>query len=334
MFKLVLNETGLIINMIGYQLSEVFLNKDVTLDKLNIYNEEYYLQEHTDLYEFPEREYFCKIAKFDFYLLYLLNANRLEECLCDLLISIDFLDNNSKQYFLKHMMNYDFRTAFFLSSNNRESIYNIFNCLEYMQNDIIFDLQDFDVYLEHFRRDSNKNENTENILEGIIEYRDKHYSKEEIDAYYDRKDKVAKGIELPTEQEFLRDWIFIRRGDEIEIIGYKGTAPKVKIPSELEDAAKIVKIDGKLVDTEYDKYLIIRACPVYSQSMMYNDNDIEILYLDDSFLDKFESSYYNFNGNIIQIHGVNAKPFDFSLDVFEEADGSPHLMNIRKKTDD
>lgn len=327
MFKLVLNETGLIITLVGNQLLEHYLGGYVNLGEINVYKEMYYLNETDNIHEFPEEDYFCKIEESNFYLLHLLNENILSDCLNDLLNTIDFLDTNSQQYFLKYMMNYDFRTAFCLSVNDNNSIRLLFRVLESLQNEIIFNLQDFDVYLEHFRKDSNN----KNIVNFIISYRDYYYSKEEIDAYYDRKDKVLKGIELPTEREILRDWVFTRYGDEINLIGYKGTAPKVKIPNMLENGAKIVKIDGKDVNTELDKYLIINASVIYSQSIMHFDNDIEVFYLDSSFFAQFEYISGNADCHIIQIHGADAKPFDFSLDVFEEPNGYPYPIDKRKK---
>lgn len=312
-FKLVLNETGLMITRDVYEFAEIEYSEDLEILGLNDRDK------HNCYFECEES---------DFYSIHLINTHILSESL----ISMNKFDTNSQQYFLKHMMNYDFRTAFILSIDDSSCINLLFDFLKNGKDKIIFTLQDFDIYLEHFSnvnqeaKETKDAEKTENIIKEIIQYRDKHYSKEQIDAYYARKDKVSKGIELPTEQELLKEWVFTREGNEIEIIGYKGTAPKVKIPNELEDGGKIVKIDGNIVNAEHEKYLIIHASLVYSESMMHLDNNIEILYLDDKFFDMFEDDYYS--NNIIQIHGVNAKSFDFSMEVFEEQNG-PCLVDVR-----
>lgn len=81
------------------------------------------------------------------------------------------------------------------------------------------------------------------IIAIFLEFKEKNFSKGEIDSLKERKDLVEIGFEYPTFTEFRRDWKFLKRDDQIIVSGYKGILTKQTIPKYLDDGTPITVLD-------------------------------------------------------------------------------------------
>lgn len=136
--------------------------------------------------------------------------------------------------------------------------------LLYSDNDIIvlligekikITLMSLNEYLEFYIEKANTI-----IIAVLLEYKEKNFTKKQVEDIKDRKELVDIGFEFPTFGEFKHDWRFTKRDNKIVIYGYKGLAKKQTIPVTLNDNTPIVKI-AKNDNTDFTKLevLVIEA---------------------------------------------------------------------------
>lgn len=90
----------------------------------------------------------------------------------------------------------------------------------------------------------------------LLEYKEKNFSKEEVNVLNERNELVEIGLELPTFAEFRKLWLITKIDGEIRITGYKGEAKTQTIPKALADGTPISSI-GRSMRGDYHNLEII-----------------------------------------------------------------------------
>lgn len=73
----------------------------------------------------------------------------------------------------------------------------------------------------------------------LLEYKDKHYSQQEVDSLQERTELVEIGLELPTFKELRKKWICSSRKGQIRISGYRGTEREEVMPERSQEGTEI-----------------------------------------------------------------------------------------------
>lgn len=73
----------------------------------------------------------------------------------------------------------------------------------------------------------------------LLDYKNKNFTKKQIDKYTQNKEDIEIGFELPTLAQFKKTWKFTVTGDYIEITGYKGSKTTEIIPSGIKNGMQI-----------------------------------------------------------------------------------------------
>lgn len=91
--------------------------------------------------------------------------------------------------------------------------------------------------------DSVEREKTE-ITAVLLEYKNKHYTREEQESYYENKELVEMGFEPPTLSQFKEKWKCESTKEGILVHDYLGNQGEEIIPEVLANGKKIVEISG------------------------------------------------------------------------------------------
>lgn len=123
-------------------------------------------------------------------------------------------------------------------------------------NEVIkIDLQDVSDYLEYHIKEENIS-----ITSLLLEFKNKSFTKQEIDKFNERKELLEVGLELPTLNELKKQWKIKKIDNVISIEGYIGNSKEQIIPIGTADGSKITRL--KLNDdSNFNKLeiLIIKA---------------------------------------------------------------------------
>lgn len=129
------------------------------------------------------------------------------------------------------------------------------------------DLRDIDDYLNI----SISHGRTE-ITALFLEYKNNHYTTEQLDANENHKDMLEIGFVYPTVQEFRKKWRFQELDGGICISAYKGMSLREVIPSQLADGRKIISMrkNGKRNDFSPIEELVIDADLMFCDIFNWN----------------------------------------------------------------
>lgn len=98
-------------------------------------------------------------------------------------------------------------------------------------------LDDLDRYLN----ESIKMDKTE-VTAILLDYKNKNFSKNELQSHEDVKELVEIGLELPTLKQFKNYWTCSKIEGGLRVSGYKGSDTEATLPTELADGTKVIAI--------------------------------------------------------------------------------------------
>lgn len=140
---------------------------------------------------------------------------------------------------------------------NDDLVYNTFVSEYEFVTDLLFDIgvkiSLFNVkkILEH----TIKNERTK-LTATLLDYQNKNFTKDELEAFDDNKSLVELGMELPTLEQLKEKWFIIENENRITILGYKGKYHSETIPISTIDGTQITNITASTL-TNYKALLHI-----------------------------------------------------------------------------
>lgn len=209
----------------------------------------------------------------------------------------DSLDEATKKYFVKHLSCFFFRNEVILSLDKTESVYRLFFFHEGEHNQgqgklavLHFNLPTLDSF---FDKHEGKNPN---IVNELLKYRSLSYTQQEIMDFYSKKEKIKLGLELPSEDDLVHDWIFLHINGEISLIGYIGSLHEelIKIPKRLNNGKKITSIYNYDLDPDKDEFLSLENIKDASKYPdFYKDGVLNIF--DSSLFVKIPSVYNGYD---------------------------------------
>ncbi len=178
-----------------------------------------------------------------------LNSNNLQDVSFHLIKSLD-VDNQVillKEYFSKwDNLESDVKAQIITMSKKKALKNALFLASDITTINVLFDekfkpsLDDVNQYLEYYT----KLDNTQ-ITAILLNYKDKKFSKKQVDTLKERNELVDIGLELPTFTELRKLWTISKVEGNIRISGYKGEDKNAVIPKTLADGTLITEIIRK-----------------------------------------------------------------------------------------
>lgn len=234
------------------------------------------------------------------FLPYLLDENN-KQVFDNFLLTYATLDAETKQNFVKHLKNNDFKNTLLLHLNNTQA-------MEHLLND--FNLEFSLIYLNLCIAKHQKSKN-ERMIRLLSTYIDTKFTPEELDELFFRQDEIKLGKSLPNLDELGLEWTFIKENGEITLIGYKGSFDKIQIPKIISDGTKITKIENHILSPDKDEFLFVNADIENVSTTSSKDTCYINLYKD--FFTKFprDLSSKEYKSCFVQVHGCIDSPLEF-----------------------
>lgn len=178
----------------------------------------------------------------------------------ELYTNYESLDDETMEYYDKHIQDLFFQNEIITNLNNSNSIKPLFISEEEIGHNYgNQSLASIDTYLK-----KNILKGNDKIVNQLLYYRTANYSENSIQKFYEYKEKVKLGEELPTIYDLYQDWSFMKDDCEIDLLGYRGSFDQemVKIPKMLNDGTIIRSIAFIPLDPDRDEYLSLELIDV------------------------------------------------------------------------
>lgn len=194
---------------------------------------------------------------------------------------LDWESQDNKSEILTLIKKKNLKEALFLS----EYIDVIYFLLD---NKIKPNLESTELYLKHHIKYENAN-----ITAVLLEYKNKSFKKEKIDAVNERKELIEIGFADMTYSEFRKLWVCSKKDGEICISSYKGDQTKETIPAQI-DGFPITKL-AKRVKTNYRPLEIIDIlAPIKSiDDYCFSYSDLSKINLPDTLISIGDGAFRN-----------------------------------------
>lgn len=104
-----------------------------------------------------------------------------------------------------------------------------------LQEKVYPSLSELEQYLQ-----SSISENRTSITAILLEFKENHFSRTEIDAFHENLELVEMGFEYPTKKQLKEKWRCSKNNKGYQVSGYKGKESVVTLPKQTADGDKIV----------------------------------------------------------------------------------------------